>query len=63
MSQWISVKDRLPDDAKRVIAFRFRTNQIIFATYIGNVWLQDGRIIAKNAISHWMPMPERPTTE
>lgn len=58
--EWISVKDKLPEDAKKVIAYRPRTNQIVFATYIGTCWLQNGGIIAKNAISHWIPLPDRP---
>lgn len=59
--EWISVKQRMPESDKTVIAvitFRHRTNQVVFASYQGDCWFMKGGIIAKNEISHWMPLPE-----
>ena len=63
MSEWISVKDRLPEKFNLVIAFRSRTKQFIFAEYTGSAWCMSGTILAKHAISHWMSLPESPMKE
>lgn len=58
--EWISVKEKLPGKAMTVIAYRHRTKQFVFAEYAGDCWMLHGGIIAKNAVSHWMPLPEPP---
>lgn len=58
--EWISVKKQMPQNNGTVIAYRNKTRQIIFAFYNGSCWFGQGGIIAKSAISHWMPIPETP---
>lgn len=60
MSEWISVKDRLPEKFKLVIAFRPRIKQFLFVEYTGNAWYTCGTVLSQNAITHWMPLPEPP---
>lgn len=60
MSEWISVKDKLPNEDKTVIAYKPRTNEFLFASFSGSSWVYAGGIISKRVISHWMPLPEVP---
>ena len=75
MSEWISVKDRLPDeDELRVLVVaNGRINDVILqgayelAEYLGNgVWILDNTLIAETQdfeVTHWMPLPEPPKGE
>ena len=54
--QWISVKDRLPDEYIDVLTYGARPSYDV--VYINrlidkNEWLYDG-------VTHWMPLPEPP---
>lgn len=60
--EWISVKDKLPDDYVRVIMTDgifvgegFMVNRE-WARYDNFLWTY----IAYTFITHWMPMPDRP---
>lgn len=56
---WISVKDRLPDDNERVIAFR--PNEAETSAYRYCVmWGWAVRIAFRHGITNWMPLPEPP---
>lgn len=60
MSEWISVKDRLPEDNQRVIAF-IPTNDnapIDADRFVCNRWVRYGW-----KVTHWMPLPELPKEE
>lgn len=64
---WISVKDRLPDVGETVLftginsyGNRFRTQKGYFN---GGVWISDSIVLVKDAITHWMPIPEPPKEE
>lgn len=64
MSEWISVKDRLPNkegiyicvlDLTPMVGFKYRTIETV--RYSGR-WLYDSKEI--NYVTHWMPLPEPP---
>ena len=62
MSEWISVKDRLPEVRIIVLAYAAQTNGIYFAfrerdsenfvNYDSGYYL--------NTVTHWMPLPKPP---
>ena len=61
---WISVKDRLPEVGKVVLAFGTRsatTCQFQGITNKNNLWWWKGHTIKK--VTHWMPLPEPPKEE
>ena len=58
MSEWISVKDRLPEKDGRYLAITKHYKQPVIAQYTKNEkypwnWLM-------NNVTHWMPLPEPP---
>jgi hypothetical protein len=56
MPQWISVKDRLPEDASDVlIAWADGVSE---ACFCDDSWCRDGRRLLW--VTHWMPLPEPP---
>ena len=76
MSEWISVKDRLPDDNRLTFAVWMdeKGMAIHLLYYINNKWRMNGVYVDKNhekeckklenfiqnKITHWMPLPEPP---
>ena len=60
MSEWISVKDRLPRCGELVLT----TDGIaVFESYlsISHKWLRSGLVWwEEGAVTHWTPMPEPP---
>ena len=54
MMDWISVKDRLPEEEKLAIVYRPHYKQKI---YIQAWWRGDQY---DQSITHWMPLPEPP---
>lgn len=70
MSKWISVEDRLPDEARpEVLFFVSELNQIELGKFnettgkwivpYSDVYYQNGF----NWVTHWMPLPEPPKGE
>lgn len=59
MSEWTSVKDRLPDEKTRVLVFVPHSNRKIdIDGMVGRIWVRwNGRV------THWMPLPEPPEEE
>lgn len=69
MAEWISVKDRLPEDADDVLCwyeyYRFGNYNRMFETYgIGycynGYWGGEVSNGAKAKVLYWMPLPEPP---
>ncbi len=74
MSEWISVKDRMPDVEESVIAYSKTVDRVFVGYYdleysfrtdsIEPMWYLDGargRSYAFTAkVTHWMPLPELP---
>ena len=57
--QWISVKDRLPEDASDVlIAWADGVSE---ACFCDETWCREGRRLLW--VTHWMPLPEPPKEE
>lgn len=63
MAEWISVKDRLPEDGKYVLVWEPNLNAIDFSRYdkASDYWIDH----EYNAMfpSHWMPLPPPPKGE
>ena len=60
---WISIKERLPEEGTWVLAFS-KTIEVLFfdgENKHGIHWLQDGDWDAP--VTHWMPLPEPPTNQ
>ena len=67
MSEWISVKDRLPEVGKRVLAVcTFGVEVFIFVVDDCGYrkWIGDYNMVYPfGYIKHWMPLPEPPGEE
>lgn len=62
MSEWISVKDRLPEKLNKVLVAHH--NGITIAYYYNNSWVgKQGKKHYLSSVTHWMPLPERPEGE
>lgn len=64
MAEWISVKDRLPEDGK-VLCVRkseaFRDRRYVDILNVDHGWFMDGAfVVADGNVTHWMPLPEPP---
>ena len=55
-SEWISVDERLPDEAERVLVYG--ENGICFANRYKDDWLMP--MLYAGEVTHWMPLPEPP---
>ena len=62
MAEWISVKDRLPESGKRVLACD-DFGKIFFSKWLGGVgcWIDEKHNVGH--VTHWMPLPEPPKGE
>ena len=64
-TEWISVKDRLPETGKRVLTYA--DNGAMFAAHLDGYWYIDtGEMYYSTPlanITHWMPLPEPPKEE
>lgn len=59
VNQWISVKDRFPDDDGWYLVYKFK--QVRIAEWCENCWYNERDLpIDDVAITHWMPLPEPP---
>lgn len=66
MSEWISVKDRLPDRTCKCLLIMYRTIELGYYNAkekrfeIPNDCAFDGWPIPVDGVTHWMPLPEPP---
>ena len=64
--QWISVKDRLPEEQKEVLIYLPEYDSVevaaLFTIPSMNLreWAQNEDAYMLNEVSHWMPLPEPP---
>lgn len=65
MSEWISVKERLPEKKRRVMVYTtqgmYRLGVFSFVGKEGAVWFKCDRSCI--TCTHWMPLPEPPKEE
>lgn len=59
---WISVKDRMPEDDATYLVYGRNGYGIVFAVYYGDgEWLTcDDLTNITRFVTHWMPLPEPP---
>jgi hypothetical protein len=57
---WISTKDRLPEEWKKVLVFIPSIDAIIPAKLRGGSWYATWDSTRLEYVSCWMPMPEKP---
>lgn len=63
MTEWISVKDRLPECFTEVFVYTDRYGGMLEMAHIGvRGWMQNGAILIPN-VTHWMPLPPPPKGE
>jgi hypothetical protein len=66
MSEWISVKDRLPEIGKEVLTFSLENGHIFFdCAYVDDDgvfadWFASWSARSLEHVTHWMPLPEPP---
>ena len=62
MNEWISVKDKLPENKRRVMVYTtqgaYRIGVFSFVGGEGAVWFRCDRSCI--TCTHWMPLPEPP---
>ena len=66
VQEWISVKDRLPEDDRDVLAYSSigEESRIYPACYSNGVWYDCVfNAPANDTTTHWMPMPHPPKGE
>lgn len=63
VAQWISVKDRPPEDNDRVIAFRPYEAEVSAYRYSVMWGWALKTSVSHSGITHWMPLPEPPKGE
>jgi len=63
MSEWISVKERLPEsDGMCVLVWTGAA--WLLARYIGEgIWHEDWAGVRPLSVTHWQPLPEPPAEE
>jgi hypothetical protein len=62
MSEWISIKDRLPEFNKNVLFYGKDKVLRIGALYRhSHKFISDGDKFYVSDVPHWMPLPELPT--
>lgn len=62
MSEWISIKDRLPESDKKVLITDGR-NMMVSWYYRWNGMIRWVDTLYVRDITHWMPLPESPESE
>ena len=67
MSDWIRVRDSLPEDGRPVLIsvklFPRQTPYICSAYHTAKGWHSDDDYVLTAAPTHWMPMPDPPKEE
>ena len=61
VQEWISVKDRLPEDGETVTICTEK-GFVYAGELIGDTWFLDNDSWTEN-VTHWMPMPQPPKGE
>lgn len=65
VSEWISVKDKLPEDGQEVFAYCSEADSfdmLVLRCLSENIWINRALDIYEN-VTHWMPLPTPPPKE
>lgn len=62
MTDWVSVKDRLPQAKQMVLAYEAAFDSMSMAFRLPNTeeFINAGDYYALDAVTHWMPLPRTP---
>ena len=60
MSEWISVKDRLPETPVEVLVFNLGTWVLAYWNEDVGQWILYNGDKVLRYVTHWMPLPEPP---
>ena len=61
MSEWISVKDRLPEEAvMEYIIYATNGIDVRSSVWSHGHWIDDEGYWLDDYVTHWMPLPEPP---
>ena len=63
MTEWVSVKDRMPEDGETVLTYKDGIVEIQEFDKRRKGWLSKGWFWSMATVSHWMPLPELPKEE
>lgn len=64
VQEWISVKDRLPEEGECVIVYDTREDYIGMWEFSGVAWYNDDyNPLGIDEVTHWMPLPDAPKGE
>lgn len=63
VQEWISVKDRLPEDGQSVLTCKNGICEIQTYEKRRNGWLCKGWFWSMATVTHWMPLPQPPKGE
>jgi len=67
MMDWISVKDRLPNDDRRVLGTDGEKHEIVCCINSDFEWVSAtgdyGNFTSIKWVTYWMPLPERPKND
>ena len=62
MSEWISIKERLPENARMVLVY-VEWKRIFDAWYANGIWYEfseASQMLDFDGVTHWMSLPEPP---
>jgi len=60
MSEWISVKDKLPKPSTEVLIFIYDILALGYMESDGEWWNDADEKEHSESVTHWMPLPEPP---
>lgn len=60
MPEWISVKDKLPDNDSHYLVFASDTYEVMECIYYGDGEWMKGLKNMTDSVTHWMPLPKHP---
>lgn len=65
MSDWISVKDRMPPKAARFQEYIVYVGKAVTVAWLDSdngewLWVTDPERVFDGEVTHWMPLPEPP---
>ena len=64
VQEWVSVKDRLPENDQRVLCFNYNGEyRVLRWNYIDWMWNSGIEWLKEDYVLYWMPLPQPPKGE